>query len=312
MRLHSLTIAAALLAASLPAAATPQLRNATDIWYNNQESGWGVNLIHQGSTIFASLFVYDAAGQPRWYTASDLHGSDGPNSNSTKYTGALYESTGPAFSGSFDPGTVTRRMVGTFWIDVHDTFADIEYQIDHVNVLKRVIRQSFRQSSLSSDAYAFQFQPALPDGTPQVSRNVHMVLADNVFTLTGSSGSDFEPPCQYSGNRSVAGQYQTVSGTYSCADGARTGPWSMKVEQTPNGYLGAFQGNGVGGTQWARIGAARRGAPNYDDGGFRNGMWFPPGESGWGVNIIEQGDTIFSSLFVYDAQRKPHCTRPRA
>lgn len=38
-------------------------------------------------------------------------------------------------------------------------------------------------------------------------------------------------------------------------------------------------------------------APDYTD------MWWNSDESGWGANVIQQGDTMFVTLFVYDASR---------
>ncbi len=40
-------------------------------------------------------------------------------------------------------------------------------------------------------------------------------------------------------------------------------------------------------------------ATNFQD------LWWNPAESGWGVNVNQQGDTIFATWFVYDAARKP-------
>jgi hypothetical protein len=34
-------------------------------------------------------------------------------------------------------------------------------------------------------------------------------------------------------------------------------------------------------------------------------MWWNPDESGWGANVVQQGDTIFVTLFVYDRDRNP-------
>jgi cyclophilin family peptidyl-prolyl cis-trans isomerase len=45
--------------------------NYTDIWWNANESGWGLSLTHQFSTIFAAWYTYDAAGGPTWYTAAN-------------------------------------------------------------------------------------------------------------------------------------------------------------------------------------------------------------------------------------------------
>src|SRR5688572_16110895 len=40
--------------------------------------------------------------------------------------------------------------------------------------------------------------------------------------------------------------------------------------------------------------------PHYTD------LWWLPTESGWGVNIIQQYDTMFVTIFVYGADNQPH------
>jgi len=34
-------------------------------------------------------------------------------------------------------------------------------------------------------------------------------------------------------------------------------------------------------------------------------MWWTPAESGWGVNVVLQGDVAFATFFLYDTARKP-------
>lgn len=34
-------------------------------------------------------------------------------------------------------------------------------------------------------------------------------------------------------------------------------------------------------------------------------MWWNPDESGWGANVVQQGDTMFVTLFVYDGNGNP-------
>src|SRR3954453_19595354 len=101
MQLRALLFAAALIA-PLPSLATPQPIDATGLWINTDESGWGVSVYHQGDTLFASLFVYGPDGQPKWYTASGMTGGG------ASYSGALAEATGPYFgaTASFNPGAV--------------------------------------------------------------------------------------------------------------------------------------------------------------------------------------------------------------
>jgi hypothetical protein len=35
------------------------------------------------------------------------------------------------------------------------------------------------------------------------------------------------------------------------------------------------------------------------------GLWFDPAESGWGLTLAQQGDTVFAVLFVYDSTNHP-------
>jgi C-terminal processing protease CtpA/Prc len=43
----------------------------TGLWWNANESGWGVTLTQQYDIIFATLFTYNDDGSPTWYFASD-------------------------------------------------------------------------------------------------------------------------------------------------------------------------------------------------------------------------------------------------
>ena len=104
--LARILLASALSAAAVCVNATPQSLDATDMWFNPAESGWGLNVIHQGDTLFATLFVYGSDGQPRWYVASDMSG--GP----ADYTGTLRECTGNAFGEAFNPANHSLFLVG--------------------------------------------------------------------------------------------------------------------------------------------------------------------------------------------------------
>jgi cyclophilin family peptidyl-prolyl cis-trans isomerase len=47
---------------------TPQT-DFTDMWWNANESGWGVSITQQFTTIFAAWYTYDVNRQPIWYVA---------------------------------------------------------------------------------------------------------------------------------------------------------------------------------------------------------------------------------------------------
>src|SRR4051812_7004477 len=39
--------------------------------------------------------------------------------------------------------------------------------------------------------------------------------------------------------------------------------------------------------------------PDYTD------LWYIPTESGWGANVVQQGNTMFVTLFVYGSNNQP-------
>jgi len=93
--------------------------NFQDLWWNSpagSESGWGVNIEHQGDILFATWLTYDSNGLSLWLAV--------PRAIKTRdnvYSGALYRAAGPAFSSSSWDAT---RVVATPVGDVTFAFAD--------------------------------------------------------------------------------------------------------------------------------------------------------------------------------------------
>jgi hypothetical protein len=168
--------------------------NYTDLWWAGQaESGWGININHQGNVIFATLYTYDLDGSPMW-----LDMSDGERQADGSYTGALYRATGPAFDGS-SAGPFSPVQVGTMRIAfTGPDSANLTYTYNGIAVAKSITRTPFAA------------QPA------------------------ACSWSAFD--------RSFSDDYQD--------------------------------------------------------------LWWNPNESGWGVNLAHQADTLFATLFTYDRSGK--------
>ena len=167
---------------------------ATGLWWNPQESGWGIGFDQQGDVVFATLFTYDLTGQPLWLVMSNgVRQADG-----STFAGDLYQTTGPPFNASpFTPiGAANVRKVGTLSV----TFT------------------SLSQASLSYSV----------DGT-----TVRKAIQQQVF-------------------------------------GSR--PALCRSTQTTRTALSNYQG-----------------------------LWWNPRESGWGIGIAHQDDTLFATLFNYDA-----------
>ena len=128
-------------APALVAYALPAL-NYSGLWWNApavSESGWGINLAHQGDVIFLTWFTYDAAGKAWWLTMTANKTAEGV------YSGTLYQTTGPAFNAvPFDPSQVGYTQVGngtlTFNSATAGTFA---YTVNGVTQAKTITLQAF-------------------------------------------------------------------------------------------------------------------------------------------------------------------------
>ena len=300
---YLLFIAPAFLATPY-AGATPQLSNSTGLWIRPDESGWGLNLIHQGDTMFATLFAYGADNQPRWYSASDLVCDDGGpvHDRPRMCTGALYESSGSPFNVPFDASTVTRRQVGNMSLEIGGFIITLNYNIDDLRVTKSISPFQWRLSDISGTYKVMQYTaPTSSSGEGSQPADFTIAVASSgqpaQFTMTARypSGST----CTYGGTATPNNMSVYLSGNYTCTDGRNGGLSGFYVDPTPDGF--ATAGPPFGG----RVAAARADPPAYLGNGWMNELWIAPDESGWGLNLLGQGDTLFGTLFTYDSARRP-------
>ena len=66
--------------------------NYQDLWFNEAESGWGVNIAQQDQTLFGTWFIYDSNNQPSWVAMSD--GARVVGAAVPTYKGAIIKTTG--------------------------------------------------------------------------------------------------------------------------------------------------------------------------------------------------------------------------
>jgi hypothetical protein len=125
--------------------AQPDLAQATnyqDLWWKapaGSESGWGINLTHQGDVIFATWFTYDAAGKPWWLAITANRTAPG------LYTGDVFTTSGPPFGAvPFDPANVVETTIGTATLTFADgNHASFAYTVNGVAQTKTLTRQVF-------------------------------------------------------------------------------------------------------------------------------------------------------------------------
>ena len=116
--------------------------NYEGLWWNapaGSESGWGINLAHQGDVIFASWFTYDLTGKGWWLVMT------ANKTAANSYSGTLYQTTGPAFSAAhFDPSGVSATSVGTGTLTFVDSNnGSFAYSVNGIAQTKSITRESF-------------------------------------------------------------------------------------------------------------------------------------------------------------------------
>lgn len=115
--------------------------NYQDQWWNSSESGWLLNIAHQGDILFATWFTYDTNGKGMWLVMSA-----GARTSGTTYSGALYRTTGPAFSAvPFTPiGATNITQVGTMTISfANGNSGTMTASVNGIMVTKSIVRQVF-------------------------------------------------------------------------------------------------------------------------------------------------------------------------
>jgi hypothetical protein len=238
-------LAFALLAAFAPSgwSMSPFSSDVSDLWWNPAESGWGVNLIQQGSQLFATFFVYAADGRARWYVASDLRGEASGGAQPTIFRGTLYETTGPQVlgTGGFDPAAVTRRAVGAVTFEYHaPNDGMLTYSVDGTTVTKRVTRQTWAMNEVAGDYWVKRVARSACGGGVAMTAlgTVAVRRSGNAVTLAASGGA---LACQFSGIYSQEGRMGRIEGTYTCQDGT-SGPFALsEIEVSVWGLVARYQ-----------------------------------------------------------------------
>jgi hypothetical protein len=144
MRRFRLLAFAFALAAALPARAATDY---TDIWWSQGggESGWGINLAQNASTIFATFYVYSMAGAPVWYTAL-LTRTVGET-----FTGPVYATSGAAWFGApvWVPPSATAAVGSAAFAGLTPYRGTLTYTIDSVPVSKTIERTTLAPLNVS-------------------------------------------------------------------------------------------------------------------------------------------------------------------
>ena len=238
---------------SAPSATGPSF-NVQGLWWRSTESGWGVNLAHQGDKVFATWFTYDANGNGLWLVMSN-----GEHKGNNIYSGTLHRTTGPPFGGPFDPARVTYSQVGSATFSFSDAnTGTLTATVNGVNVSKPITRFVFG-SPVPTCTFggAAGAQPNYQDlwwkspGASESGWGVNIAhQGDTLFATWYTYGSDGQPLWLSGSNLA-----RTGNGTYSGVLTRSFGPpfdavpWDpAKVTRMPAGNLSFAFTDGNNGT----------------------------------------------------------------
>jgi hypothetical protein len=207
----------------------------TDLWWNANESGWGVTVAHRGDIAFLTLFVYDASGKPKWYTGQTTF--TGAASGVSIFSGPMYETSGPWFGTFFDPNTVGVRQVGTVTFAATVYSATLTYSVDGTAVSKTLMRMTLRNNDLTGDYAGILRSSAAgcASGTNSVfeeTRAISITTSGSTFSMETVAGVLV---CRYAGNYTQTGRMGRSQGTYTCR--ALRGTYDFEEIETSPGSI---------------------------------------------------------------------------
>ncbi len=121
------------------------LTDYTGLWWNSQESGWGLS-IHQsaGDALIGALYVYDSQNRAQWFTIQP-----GGWTSSTRWAGPLYRTAGPYFANpNYEPRLVLVQAAGNAVLEFDSVpggadRARFTYTVDGVTTVKTIARMVF-------------------------------------------------------------------------------------------------------------------------------------------------------------------------
>lgn len=215
------TIAALML--SVTVHASTWTSEITDMWWAPDQPGWGVNIILQHDTAYATFFLYDHAGTPTWYTAV-LKFEKATTSGNFLWSGPLYETRGAWYGGPYAPGSIRPAGNASFELPYLGQ-ATLSYTIDGVEVLRIVNRQTWKTENVSGNymgGFSYRTSSCVPsslDDLKHVAVEISVDHSDSNFSARTIDVAD--DVCTFGGKYSQLGKLGEVIGAYSCTDGNR-------------------------------------------------------------------------------------------
>lgn len=217
------------IALAFPAFAGAVTANYEDWWWNDQQSGHGLNIGQQNDILFVSWFTYDETGAGMWLTMSAFL-------TGTRASGDWIRTTGPALGTPFDPAKVTKTIVGTGTLtfgSLHD--ATLDWTVNGKSGSVALTRMSWAtRNPAGAQAGRMYVTPVGCSGAPNLNVSITTTYSTSGSTITVID--DYRPigtkVCTMTGTLVPSGSYFFVSGSYAC-DNGQTGAWQGTILSRP-------------------------------------------------------------------------------
>jgi YVTN family beta-propeller protein len=180
------------------------------IWFNPNESGWGINFTQRGNDIFALWFTYDSAGNAKWYA--------GPNCtvSANSCSGTLYQVTGPTFFGTdFDPSKRNVTAVGSLTVNFSgNDAASFTYNVGSITRTVAIQREPIATGAAPQINYTdLWFNPDEPGWGIAITHQASVMFAV-WFVYDGSGNPTWivvpNCPVDSTGGRCAGDAYRTT------------------------------------------------------------------------------------------------------
>ncbi len=229
------------LAALAPFAIDTTAAALTGLWWNPNESGWGITLTQQGPIIFAAWYTYDQAGTALWYVMSNCAISG------NACTGDIYRVVGGTpLTNPWDGSgrVVTTVGTGTLTFSGKDN-GTISYTINGVAGNKQITRQLFGSGTTAPAIdYSALWWNANESGWGVALTQQYGIIFVTIFTYDASGNPAWyvASNCTVSGNGCSGTLYRTAGGS------SPTAPWVGPILATPVGSVSLAFADGSNGT----------------------------------------------------------------
>jgi len=183
------------------------------LWWNPNESGWGISFTQRRNVIFAAWYTYDGSGSGKWYVASACEMASA-GLRDGRCIGKLYEVSGPTFFGAtFDPTLVRPVEAGDLQVDFSDPdHASMRYSAGGVARTIAIERQVFQTGTTAPaiDYTDLWWNEAQSGWGMAISHQFGvMFLAWFVYDANGRPAWYVASSCAVSGNGCSGALYRT-------------------------------------------------------------------------------------------------------